>query len=262
MKPKKLIQEFVRSGHKLVLTKPLPEQVAIYFHALDPSEHRAFRDAILYFQSQGFRSVDAREFVDGTGSRLFLSFDDNYRSWRDLMPLMGDLGVTATFYTNSGVFRDRSSDTDRTAYFDRLNYHGERITLTTEQLREIRAAGHTIGAHTHLHFDLGSISEDEARREIELSKTVLEEILGEQVPDFSFPFGMRRNFSAGLRRYCLDIGFETVADATPGMQFAGQKKSQIHRSVWHFEDDFDYNLQNVLIDGSFFERITGRSAVG
>jgi len=262
MKPKRIIQGAIRAVHKFALSRQLPDQLGIYFHALSPEDHPKFKQVVEYFIEQGYAAVGPTGFFESSGRRLFLSFDDNFRSWHDLLPLLDELDVVATFYTNSGVFQDASTAEERRAYFDRLNYHGERITLTTSQLREIRAAGNVIGAHTHRHFDLGALPVDQAKKEIITSKKALEDVLGEEVSDFSFPFGMRRNFSEELRTFCLASGFQTVADATPGMQYAGQRKQQIHRSVWHFEKDFDYNLQNVLIDGSMFEKRTGRSAVG
>ncbi len=262
MRPKRLVQAIIRGGHRVLLNKGLPDQIGIYFHALSSEEHGDLITVISHFLRLGYRCVPPREFVDGNGKRLFISFDDNYRSWHDLIPVLEQLAVSATFYTNSGVFSDTSSQNIQAEYFNRLNYHGERITLSTTQLVDLASAGHSIGAHTHLHYDLGSIPFKQAADEILRSKSVLEEITGQSVVDFSFPFGMRRNFSTELRQFCLANGFETVADATPGMQHAGQSKSQIHRSVWHFEKPFDYNLMNTMIDGSWFERVTGRSGVG
>jgi len=82
------------------------------------------------------------------------------------------------------------------------------------------------------------------------------------VADFSYPFGLRKHFSSELRRYCHAVGFETVANAIPAMQFAISQADSIHRSPWFFEYPFNYNLDNICVDGRLFERLTARSAVG
>jgi hypothetical protein len=73
---------------------------------------------------------------------------------------------------------------------------------------------------------------------------------------------MRRHFSEPLRQYCQEIGLRTVATAIPGMQHARQSAAAIHRTPWDLQRSLEYNLTSLRIDGSFYARITGRSAVG
>ena len=135
-------------------------------------------------------------------------------------------------------------------------------TLTMTELKDIAAAGHIIGAHTHTHPVLTSIPLGSAKEEIRTGKLILEDMLARKVTDFAYPFGLRNYFSEELRRHCLAIGFETVANAIPCMQFAISRAENIYRSPWFLEYPFEYNLDNVCVDGRLFERLTARSAVG
>jgi hypothetical protein len=108
---------------------------------------------------------------------------------------------------------------------------------------------------------LTSLPSDVAREEIRVSKEELERILQRPVMHFSYPFGMRRHFNRSPRAYCRSIGFITIANAIPCMQYAPGRPDALHRSVWFLEQPLEFNLANVCVDGRLFEALTGRSAV-
>ena len=174
--------------------------------------------------------------------------------------------VHVTFYVNSWPFRDRVGETDVRNYIKSRNPTNigseEETTLSTAELKEIAAAGHTIGAHTHTHPVLTSLPQHAAREEIRICKEELTSLLGRPPEHFAYPFGMRRHFSRSLRNYCRSIGFRTIANAIPCMQYAHSRPDSLHRSVWFLEQPLTYNLENVCIDGRLFSSLTGRSAVG
>ena len=70
---------------------------------------------------------------------------------------------------------------------------------------------------------LAALPAAEARKDIRTSKQLLEDLLGEEVTHFSYPYGMRRHFTENLRGFCRDIGFHTIANAIPGMQFVARR---------------------------------------
>lgn len=79
----------------------------------------------------------------------------------------------------------------------------------------------TIGAHTLTHPKLAGCSVDDARREMEESKAVIEEKLGAPPRHIAYPFGDLS--SAGPREFAMarDAGFETGVTTRPGMIFPG-----------------------------------------
>ena len=52
------------------------------------------------------------------------------------------------------------------------------------------AAGMTIGSHTVNHARLAKLSEEDVRRELETSKAMIEENMGQQCDHFCSPFGI------------------------------------------------------------------------
>lgn len=260
---KRWVQKLIRVLHVTALNSGLPQRTALYFHNLPNSDYVPFEELIRFFHEEGYTVVGPDDFIQATGHKsLYLSFDDNYRTWLTALPLFDRLGVRATFYVNSLPFRDMADETAIMSYYDRLRYNGERVPLSTTELKEIAQAGHTIGAHGHSHFDLADLPVEEAREEILLSKQILEEIIGGSVCHFSYPFGMPRHFNDELREYCRQVGFRTVANATPGLQHAPQAPLNINRHEWGLEHPLRFNLRNLGVDGRLFLRLTGRSPVG
>lgn len=262
LNPRRAVQQSIRQVHVRWLDRGLPGKVAVYLHSLEAGQRPAFCELVRYFQASGYEFCDPGAFVAASsGKQIFLSFDDNYRSWYESAELFDQLGIRATFYLNTAVLRDAASSQEIENYYDRVGHGGKRVPLSTSELREVAAGGHVIGCHTHSHVLLTSLPLAEAQGEILTGKRQLEDILGSPVTHFSYPFGMRRHFSEALRHYCLGLGFQTIANAIPGMQHCPQKAGGINRSPWALDRPLGYNLQNLAADGSLFARLTGRSAV-
>jgi len=255
-----LIQQSIRTVHRFLLQRRLPRKLSLYFHSTAGCEQQL--DALLFFLTEkGYTFTRPAEFLTAPANTCFLSFDDNYRSWLRLLPIFEKRKVFATFYVNSWPFRDRVSETDVRHYLRNVEADHE-TTLSTVELREIAAAGHTIGAHTHTHPVLTALPQEAAREEIRISREELGSLLGRAPEHFAYPFGMHRYFNEALRAYCRSIGFMTIANAIPCMQYANSRADSLHRSVWFLERSLAYNLDNVCIDGRLFSSLTGRSAVG
>lgn len=254
------IHQAISWGHLRFATRPLPDRIAIYFHQLEQHEQQNFIDAVNWLHEAGYKFVSPAEYLEPGGKKVFLSFDDNHHFWWSSLPLFADLGVHATFYTNSGVFRESATAAELDTFFNRIGWFGERRTLTRQELQEIATAGHTIGAHTHTHPALQNIPLDQAKEEIRRSQAELEDCLGTPIKDFSFPYGMPRFMPEPLRDYCEELGL-TIADATPGMLHQLPTRRQIHRTFWRLELDLPTNQARLAVDGRFFTAKTGKSAL-
>ena len=260
---KRGLQQCIRAAHVAVFDRGLPKKLAIYLHSLESSDHPSFEEGIVALRDLGYRFVDINEFLaESAEPTAFLSFDDNYRAWYTSLALLDRLDLTATFYVNTLPLRDTAPPEVVADYFERIHHAGERVSLSTSELVAVRVAGHAVGAHTHDHRSLAAMPRIAAKESILRCKRSLEELLGEEVHHFSYPFGMRRHFNADLLEYCQNIGFRTVASAIPGLQHGGHRSLQINRTLWRLDQPVEFNLQNVRIDGRIYERLTGRSALG
>lgn len=103
-----------------------------------------------------------------------LTFDDGYLEHADIARSLYSLGVRATFFIITG--RDRWQNKPL-------------LTQQPDLIREMRAMKHEIASHTHLHPNLLSLSDKKVDRELDESKSYLEDLLHQKVDGFSYPYG-------------------------------------------------------------------------
>lgn len=120
--------------------------------------------------------------------QVSLNFDDGWRSVYDhALPALDAAGfVSDQFITTSYVL------------------NGFPGYMTSAQVLDMQARGHVIGAHTRTHADLTSLSEPQARAEIEGSRQDLVAMGAAPVAHFAYPFGA---YNAQVQRMVRDAGF-------------------------------------------------------
>lgn len=259
---KRLSFTLIRNMHLFLARRQLPDRLAVYFHNLESEDYEKFKEFVQFFRARGYSFVSVDSYSENRRKQIFVSFDDNYRSWHRALGLLNELDIRVTFFTNSLPFREVAEKTTIEDYYRRLNHKGERVSLSCQELKEIFHAGHTVACHTHSHFDMGKLSFDEAIQEIKINQVFLEEIIGKPIKHFSFPFGMRRNFSPELQAWCLANGFETVSNAIPGGQYSPFEAGNIYRTAWRFDVPLKLNVAILRVNGLLFEGLTGKSPVG
>jgi peptidoglycan/xylan/chitin deacetylase (PgdA/CDA1 family) len=96
----------------------------------------------------------------------------------------------------------------------------EREALTVEQLRDL--ARHplvTIGGHGDTHINLARASEDTVYREMMSNRRFLEELIGQPVLHFAYPFGNARACGEREARIAHAVGFRTAVTTRSGAIF-------------------------------------------
>jgi peptidoglycan/xylan/chitin deacetylase (PgdA/CDA1 family) len=92
------------------------------------------------------------------------------------------------------------------------------LMMRSGQVKALRQGGMQIGAHTLTHPILARISDEEARDEMQGSKTFLENLLGEEVPLFAYPNGKPdQDYLARHARIARELGFKAAVSTAPGV---------------------------------------------
>ncbi|MGH7409545.1 MAG: polysaccharide deacetylase family protein, partial [Candidatus Methylomirabilis sp.] len=86
--------------------------------------------------------------------------------------------------------------------------NGSRSVFRRHEVRELAGSGYTIGCHSHTHRDLTSLSPAGIQREVVDSKRILEDVLGQGVTAFCYPYGAyNASIASGVREAGFDVAF-------------------------------------------------------
>jgi len=100
-----------------------------------------------------------------------LTFDDGKRS--DLLlaaPVLREMGAEGTFFVIPG-------------------WLGNPNIMTASEVKELAASGMEIGAHSLSHPCLTELNDSDLEKEVRGSRTFLQDLLGQEVQSFSYPYG-------------------------------------------------------------------------
>jgi peptidoglycan/xylan/chitin deacetylase (PgdA/CDA1 family) len=104
------------------------------------------------------------------------------------------------------------------------------LMLTSAQLRDLRAAGMGIGAHTVSHPILARCDEATARREIADSRAHLESLLGERIGLFAYPNGkLTDDYTPAHATMVTELGFDAAVSTNAGVSRRGDDPYQLRR---------------------------------
>jgi peptidoglycan/xylan/chitin deacetylase (PgdA/CDA1 family) len=167
-----------------------------------------------------FQPATAAEVVAGAGRSLHVTFDDAYRSIRDVLPVLDRLGVPATVFACSD-YADRPGPLGvRELAAEVERQPSELETMGWDELRELSDAGVEIGSHTRTHAHLTELGEAELSEELVASRQQLEAKLGRRCRYLAYPYG---EYDPRVRAAVEAAGYEAafaLVDGTAGDIFA------------------------------------------
>ena len=178
-----------------------------------------------YLKDNGYATITLDQFVadieNGTTGKInkpvMLTFDDGWRNqYKYAFPLLKKYGLKATFYV----------------YTNPIDHHKEHF-LTWDEIKEMDEAGMTIGSHTVTHPYLSNLPQEALRREIALSKQILEKELGKPVLHFASPFGY---IDPQIMQIVKDARYKTARTT--------------YKGIYHTKDDL-LQLRGILVGDNF-----------
>jgi len=90
------------------------------------------------------------------------------------------------------------------------------LMLTWAQIKEMRKNNMSFGSHTMSHPILTNVPLQSAKIEIEESKRVLEEQLGERIDGFAYPEGKSHTFNNEIKYLLKELGMKYACSTEPG----------------------------------------------
>lgn len=131
---------------------------------------------------------------------VVITFDDGLADFRDqALTALTSAGLTATLFVTTG-FLDGSPGSQAPS-------RPPGPWLDPPGLLELRAHDVEIGAHSHTHPHLDTLTLPAAREEVERPKLILEQLLGSPVASFAYPHGFH---SRALRELVRGCGYRSA----------------------------------------------------
>ena len=109
-------------------------------------------------------------------------------------------------------------------HVDRLAM-GAGIFMTWSHLCNMMNEGMSVGSHAHTHTILAQLSEAEQRRELALSREMLEGHLKHPIRSVSYPVGGRTRFTETTKKLCQELGYKMGFAFYGGINRPGQTDS-------------------------------------
>jgi peptidoglycan/xylan/chitin deacetylase (PgdA/CDA1 family) len=207
-------------------------------------------------------------FLDGGimwNDRVIEAIKSSTRSAIDMdMVGLGTIGLESPGAKRAGAFKildaiKHLSPKDRE---DAVEYVGsigaepsKKLMLSTEQMRHLYDSGMEIGAHTHTHPILTSLSPEKAKQEIIIGRQRIESLLDAKVNFFAYPNGKPiRDYQSLHRDIVQDAGFQAACSTHWGVSSPASDKWQLARftpwdaSPQRFLLRLLLNLKNEVID--------------
>lgn len=147
---------------------------------------------------------------------IVFTFDDGWENqYTYAFPLLKKYNDTATFFIYTNAI-------------------GHKHFLTWQQVKDLKAAGMTIGSHTKSHpYLIKIITKQKLMEEIADSKKIIEEHLGDKIDFFAYPFGHYNN-------QIINVVKEAGYQAARG----------IYKGTYHTKDEL-FTLRAILANNNF-----------
>jgi peptidoglycan/xylan/chitin deacetylase (PgdA/CDA1 family) len=164
---------------------------------------------------------------------VVLTFDDGCENFYEYAyPVLKKYGFPAIVYIVSGLV-GKSAE-----WFLRDGRHAPQL-MGKERIREICRANPPLfplisfGAHGMTHIHLAKADEKRLREEIYNSKAMLEDISGEKVRHFCYPYG---SYSKEVMEIAKEAGYVSAVTCSRGMACPGDDLLQIPRKAISYGD--------------------------
>lgn len=187
-----------------------------------------FRRDMEQIRAAGYEVLSLKEVLDGLSGKRNLperataiTFDDGVACvLENALPILQEFGYPSTAFIVSGLVGQHN------AWVDAMGLPRRRM-LTRIETRALAAAGVDVGSHSVNHLWLENTQPDVVLREIRDSKTMLEDMTGQPVLHFAYPFG---SWNEAVRRAVIDAGYSGACSTIPGRTRRGADPFLLCRS--------------------------------
>ncbi len=189
-----------------------------------------FAEQMASLREQGYTALSVSDFtgllagsqVTAPERPVVITFDDGFADFADCaVPLLAAKQMRATIYIVTSTVGGTSS-------WLAAEGEGQRPMLSWDEIAALPASVVEIGAHSHTHPQLDTLTLYEADREIRTSKAILEDHLGREIKSFAYPHGYH---GPQVRRLVQDAGFSSACAVKHAMSSLQDDRFALSRII-------------------------------
>tara|TARA_B100000902_G_scaffold382478_1_gene420179 strand:+ start:82 stop:792 length:711 start_codon:yes stop_codon:yes gene_type:complete len=147
-----------------------------------------FEKQIIFLKKRNYKTINFDEINDTEKKQIIITFDDGYKDLNStVLPILKKYEFKATCFVVSGLLGKKNTWDQ-----GKKNFNSKDL-MNMNDIKEWIKNGMSIGSHSHNHFDLTSLNNDQITNELIYSKKFLEDELGITIDNFSYPYGKVNN---------------------------------------------------------------------
>jgi peptidoglycan/xylan/chitin deacetylase (PgdA/CDA1 family) len=208
----------VQALTELVSSFPSAEVLVLCYHEIRSRERFVGQMSVLV--EEGYSVLSMGQFAEWLGGRqplrspaVVLTFDGRApEQFSTVIPILQSFNFSATFFPVSCYLSGEA---------------GDELVMRRNALRHLAQSGYVIGCHSHTHQDLTKLSIAELLREVVASKQMLEDVLGQRVSAFCYPYGA---CDARVREVVKEAGFDVAFTVDLGGVSSGDDPYSLKRA--------------------------------
>jgi len=217
---RKLFQDASRHG-----------SVVLMYHSVLPGagspdwpwavSYEAFCQQLDLLAKNGWKTIRMQDLADPekcAPKTVVITFDDGYEDNYKAFEALVARDMTASWFVVTNDIGGSSSWVDP-------GVNSQKI-LNQETLREFVNVGMEVASHTCSHRRMPQLSDVELANELSKSKQVLEDILGQEVKSFAYPYGAHDDRCV---QAVLDAGYKYACTTRTGWALAGGDMLTVRR---------------------------------
>lgn len=180
---------------------------------------KLFYQQMLYLKSNfsnALRKIEFKDLSNQPGLIVNITFDDGYKdNLRIVAPIMEELKIPFTVFITTDYLESSYS-----SYLDK------------NELRELASMPLVeIGSHSLSHTNLTDLNDDKIFHEISSSKSLIEDIIGDEVHGFSYPYG---GVSKRIRDIVEESGYLYATNSCFALNSINDDKFMLSRNeIWN-----------------------------
>lgn len=183
--------------------------VVLYYHSVLESQGERFIHQLNHLSNKySFVSLNSLNTITLKKNLISITFDDGLSNILiNALPELKKREIPTTIFIPAAYIDSYPKWEQK----DQEIYYEDKI-INRDEIKRLADLGIEIASHTMNHTDLRNIHLEFAKKELLLSKSILEEITGKEVVSFSFPYG---SFNDDLINLAFDCGYNFVYTTEP-----------------------------------------------